>query len=429
MGNILLISQFMGYKYAPVGSLYVANALEKAGYSVSLTDSSKGTEEVLKIIDDIKPLFVGLSVFTTPTIQKMIEISKVIKQETAFPVVWGGVHPTILYSQCLQEDFIDYVIRGEGEELIVQLAKDLERRERLEWRSRSSAEFIKNLDVYEPSWHLIEGKDCLYDESHSVRSSINERKKESIFYYFVTSRGCPFKCAFCYNTVMHRSKWRGHSVNWVKKQIQYLIDNYNIDGIGFWDDNFLADKRRAMEIIEYLRANDIAFLCESRAATVDESLVRKLKECNCLQLFIGGESGSPKILKSIIQKIITLDDVLRAAELGNKYNLPIRISFMFGLPGETIEDMMMTKSLILRLLKYPNVSISGPKMYTPYPGTKLFNESVKRGFTPPLTTLGWKDIHRASSIEYLPWFKEELERNNISIEELFYEIKACTEEE
>ncbi len=420
--NVLLIHHHWGTEYAPIGPLYIADSLEREGYNVTFIDSRTQADDVLKIVEEIQPLFVAQSVFTTPTIHKVVDIAQIIKQNTNVPIVWGGVHPTILAEQCLQEPFIDYVIKGsEGEDLIIQLAKDLEQGRNLNQRLRENPAFIRDLDKLQPAWHLVDSSKFLYKEEHSVRGDI-QYSRNRVFYYMTTSRGCPFRCTFCYITTVHKSTWRPHSVEWAKKQVQYLKDTHDIDGIGFWDDFFLVDVRRALAITDFLRQNDIGFMCESRATILTDSLMQRLKENNCMQLFIGGESGSPRTLK-LIRKDAMPHDFIRAAELGNKYNIPIRISFMFGIPGETVEDMMMTKDLILKLLDYPNVSISGPKLYTPYPGTPSYDDAIRMGFVPPSNTARWKDIHRTTNINLLPWFKTEIEKHGTSKEELFLEIR------
>ncbi|MBI3231787.1 MAG: B12-binding domain-containing radical SAM protein [Candidatus Doudnabacteria bacterium] len=418
--NVLLVSQNKGYKYSPMGTLFVADAMEKAGYNVTLLDSSVPIKTVMDTVSDIDPVFVGETVYTTPTIFQMIDIAKAIKSETNIPIVWGGVHPTLLASQCIKEEYVDYVVIGEGEKTIVDLANSFSNGapEKKIWASN---EFIKDLDKYAPAWHLVDGNQYVYTEEHSVRGNL-EKTRKRVFYYMITSRGCPYRCAFCYVNAVHRSTWRPQSVQWVKNQLDYIDKNYDIDGIGFWDDFFLIDVRRALSIVEYMKSKEIGFMCETRATLLTDSFMKKLKENGCMQLFIGGESGSPRVLK-MIKKEITPADLIKAAELGYKHDIPVRISFMFGIPGEKFEDMIQTKELIIKLLEYPNVSISGPKLYTPYPGTELYDTALKYGFTPPVSTLGWKDIHRQTNLEYLPWFKKELEENGIGKDDIFLDIK------
>jgi anaerobic magnesium-protoporphyrin IX monomethyl ester cyclase len=427
--NILLVNQFKGYEYAPVGTLFVAGALERAGYDVTLMDSRAGAAAINDKIAALEPLYVGLTVYTTPTLYQMADISEAIKAEhPTVPIAWGGIHPTILPDQCMKEPFIDHVLAGgEGELTSVQLAEFLEKKISGNHTNGhvpkiiQSDGFIKNIDDYEPAWHLVDCSKFLFKEEHSVRGT-GKKLRERIFYYMVTSRGCPYRCTFCYVTYVHKSRWRPHSIAWVKKQLNYLMEHTKLDGIGFWDDFFLVDLKRAEEIMKFLGEHDVGFMCESRASVLKEEFVQKLKKYNCMQVFIGGESGSPKTLE-FIKKDLTREDILSAAETCNKHELPARVSFMFGIPTEKLEDMMLTKDLILKLMKYPYVSISGPKLYTPYPGTPLYEEAIKHGFIPPKDTRGWKYMHRQTNIELLPWFKKVLVENNIKKEDIFLEIK------
>jgi len=418
--NILLVSQNKGYRYAPMGTLYIADALEKAGFSVTLMDSSDPLKKIVDKVSELDPLFVGETVYTTPTIFQMIDIAQAVKKETKTPVVWGGVHPTILPHQCINENFIDYIVIGEGERAVVDLAKSFSSGPPLK-KIWTTTDFIKDLDKHAPAWHLIDGSNYIYTEEHSVRGAL-EKTRKRVFYYMVTSRGCPYRCSFCYINAVHNSTWRPHSLEWVKTQIDYLHGNYDIDGIGFWDDFFLIDVRRAIAITDYMKTKGVGFMCETRATLLTDSFMKKLSENGCMQLFVGGESGSPRVLK-LIKKEITPSDIIKAAELGYKHDIPIRVSFMFGIPGEKLEDMIQTKELIIKLLDYPNVSISGPKLYTPYPGTELYDAAVQHGFVPPTTTVGWKDIHRQTNMGFLPWFKKELEENGVAKEDIFLDIK------
>ena len=89
-----------------------------------------------------------------------------------------------------------------------------------------------------------------------------------------------------------------------------------------------------------------------------------------------------------------------------------------GFPGETIEELRMTHNLIKKLREFSNVSISGPKIFTPYPKTPLWEKSLKFGFEPPKTTLEWKHINRYTNPEKLPWLKKEMEKEKLSLKEL-----------
>ena len=406
--------------YPPIGPLYIADALEQAGFEVFICGSSESNTDFLKLVLEVNPLFVGFSAFTWPTISDMVDKSKLIKRNfSSIPVVWGALHPTFMADPCLVEEYIDYIILGEGEVSIVEFAKDLAENSNLLDKCYGGWNLLPDLDNFKPAWHLINLRDFIFDSSHSVRGDTNSSSKASrIFYYLVTSRGCLYDCTFCYNSVRPKKPWRGHSFDWVKEQVLFLKREVNIDCVGFWDDLFFGDRERAIKIVEFLAENNIKFLCEDRADRLDDNFAKWLKDKGCLQIFIGAESGSDRVLR-LMRKRITAADIRRAAEITNRYRLPARFAFIYGFPGEAFEDMLQTKRLIEEISRYPNVSISGPKLYTPVPGAQSYNVALQFGFPEPSTTEEWKNIHRSSDLKYLPWFEKELQKNKVNPSFLF----------
>jgi len=348
----------------------------------------------------------------------MVDKSKLLKENTRIPIVWGGIHPTFVPKGCLAEDFIDYVIAGEGEVETVRLAQDLSCNVNRDVEYRF-AKTLTRLDDYKPAWHLVRIGEYLFDASHSVRGNCTaSAKAKRIFYYLMTSRGCPFDCTFCYNSHRPKKPWRGHSADWVKEQILFLEHELAIDGVGFWDDFFLGNRKRAVDIIEFLHQHGIKFLCEARASDLNDAFTAWLKEMGCLQVFVGAESGSDRVLR-MINKKITVEQILEAAEITHRHDLPTRFSFIYGFPEEKMEEMLQTKALIERLSRYPHVSISGPKLLTPYPGCLIFEKAIDNGFVMPRSTVEWANINRFTDLKYLPWLAKELQAHGMTLGDLF----------
>ncbi|NIM55129.1 MAG: hypothetical protein GTO15_10985, partial [Pseudomonas stutzeri] len=253
--------------YPPVGLLYVADALEQAGYGVHLFKSDMEHCEFISTLLELDPLFVGFSVHTYPSLTEMIVLSK-LTHNLGYKVVWGGNHPTCLPAECYAEEYIDEVVIGDAETQIFSMARSIANNAPY-WRNDLSC--VTDLDAYKPAWHLVKLENYLYPASHSVRGGGDGAQR--IFYYLMTSRGCPYSCAFCYNSRLPKQPWRAHSAAWVMDQVAYLKRELDIDGIGFWDDFFLGDRRRAVAILGYLKAQGIRFLCEARASDLDAHFV------------------------------------------------------------------------------------------------------------------------------------------------------------
>ena len=395
-------------RYPPLGLLYVGDALNKEGYNVDIHHCTK--DQILDLARHIAkrdPLFVGFSVVTGFSTRYSLEMSREIKRRSDTPIVWGGPHPTLLPEQCLSEPWIDLVVLGEGEETSVELARALEKKTDLnnvrgigykkEGKTRLTPRrpFIKDLDKYRLNWELIEVKNYLYEHIEGYRRVLS----------YVSSRGCPHRCGFCYNLVANRRRWRSHSPEFTIRDIERLREDYGIDAIRFYDDNFFANKKRAEKI---LRTINLPWFGEVRIDYVDEPLAKLMKETNCTDLLIGAESGSNRLL-DLMQKDLTVSQTLRGARKLAEHKIHTCFSFILGLPTETWNETQKTIDLLLRIDEiHPDTTFTvGP--YLPFPGTPLYQLAAKEGFKTPERTEGWEILDRKEGPfrqETLPWIDQ-----------------------
>jgi len=412
MNNRIFLVQFkLEYKAPPLGLLYIADALEKSGFAVKLFYvNSNEVENVSRQILAEKPLFAGLSCFTSHALKPSILLSKMIKKSNQrIPIVWGGIHASLFPEECLNEDYIDMVVIGEGEKNIVRLAENLkfcrslENIEGIGYKVGKkqfitpAGVFYDNLDEYEPAWKHINLEDCLKED-------FGRKRVISL----ITSRGCPFNCAFCWNINFYKRRWRGISARKIIEQINHLKKNHKIDGVIFEDSNFLIDKKKVFQIVHNIM---IDWGASVRAEALNDEVMAVFKENGCKFLFVGAESGSQKML-DLMHKDIKVKDIINAARLCEKYDIIGRFSFMAGFPGETESDLFNTMDLITQLVdKYKRVKIFGPKLFTPYPGTEFYEKAIELGFKPPAELKNWADFTRNRC--HLPWVK-----NKAAIESL-----------
>lgn len=410
MADIYLIKlepDYKGYKIAPpFGVLYLASALEKEGFTVKLYHERGTPENMRYIIDEIlkrKPLFVGISTLTGLSLTPSIIVSKRIKRKSNIPVIWGGLHPTMLPEQTLNNENIDLVVLGEGEVTIVELTKALAEkglepdtlkdikgigyRENGHIKINPTRPIITNLDRYSPAWHLLDIEKYFYKGSYfysHLGSSVSDYKIAGI----ITSRGCPGRCGYCYNQFVNKRTFRAHSAKKVIRDIESLRINYNVSAIVFEDDCLFTDKNRAIEIIREIQMPWSASIRAMYLARWGEEFIKELKTYNCVELRIGAESGSQRIL-DIMQKDIKVEDIYRSAELCLKYNISVLMGFMCGIPGETWSDMLKTFQLIDDLERMGATVASGPALFCPYPGTPLYDLAKEKGFEPPQKIEDW----------------------------------------
>jgi len=388
-------------KILPLGILSVGSALKRSGYDVELYNiNEKDIDVTIVEIIDKDPLFIGLSVMTGIQTRHSAEFSIRIKSKKNIPIVWGGIHPSLLPEQCLSENYIDYVIISEGEKSILELTEKLASNMPMSGVLgvgykvdnqpviNESRPFISNLDDYRLDFSLLDLKKYVFPLG---------KYKRVIAYK--ASRGCPYNCSFCYNNSFNNNKWRTWSINAVIEDIEYLKDVCNIDAVKFYDDNFFVDKDRAIEILSKI---DLPAHVEIRIDTITDDLAQQLKSFKIFDMLIGVESGSNRMLE-LIDKRFTVNMILNGVRVISKYDLPASYSAIVGLPTETKEEFESTIDLFYDIyLIHPKAGFT-LGAYLPYPGSKMYDFAIKNGFKPPVKTIDWGNIDRFRKDFSSPW--------------------------
>ncbi len=389
-------------KILPIGILSVGSALKKHGFDVELININEN--EIDRTVDYVisqNPRYVGFSVMTGRQTRHSAVMSKKLKERANIKIMWGGIHPSLLPEQCLGENYIDFVVVGEGEETAVEFSRKLKSGERLDdilglgykengtVKINPSRPMIKNLDDWPLDFSLIDLENYIFRLD----------KFERVIAY-KASRGCPFNCAFCYNRAFNQSRWRAWSIEKVVADIEFLKKNYRIDAVKFYDDNFFVDKNRALEI---LRRIDLPVHLEVRIDMIDEPIARALKKSQAFDLLIGIESGSDRLLK-LINKNFTVERLVAGVKILAKYDVPASYSVIVGLPTETKEEFEATIDLLYKIYKiHPRAAAFSLGAYMPYPGSLMYDFAVKQGFKPPTKTEDWGKIDRFRKDFSTPW--------------------------
>jgi anaerobic magnesium-protoporphyrin IX monomethyl ester cyclase len=403
----------LGSKLPPLGLLSLAAFLREKGHEVFLIDAlNKGISppEVVERVHQIDPDFVGITA-TTSFIASAHQCAQAIKNR--FPKITtliGGSHISAMPVQTIEEfPGFDLGVVGEGEETLLELVDHPE----MDYRQIEGIVFreqgrpvqterrapIRDLDQLPfPSLDLLEGFPHLYQPTPN-----NYQKKPVVS--LVTSRGCPFSCTFCDQSVFgHRV--RAFSPQYVVRMIQYYQEQYGIREVSFYDDLFTYNKKRLLDFVgELSRAGvQMTWSCESRIDTVSEDSLKIMKESGCWQISDGIETGSQKIL-DYFNKRISVRDIEKAVRLTHRAGMRVRAYLIVGAPPETQETIAETKDLI-RSLPIDDLHIS---FFAPIPGSQAFKDIIGEGIVP------WKnmDLYR---VGYTP--------PGISAEELQAAVKG-----
>jgi radical SAM superfamily enzyme YgiQ (UPF0313 family) len=399
----------------PLGLLAVATPLDSAGYRVKIIDQQIEPQWEKLLLAELKknPLCVGITCMTGPQIWHALEASMTVKQNTNVPVIWGGVHASLLPQQTLENENVDMVVQGEGEETFLELVRAL--------GNRSSLNNVKGI------WYKDNGQ----ISANCPRPFVDLNEQPPLAYHLLdinkylerefddrllrtfTSRGCNYNCTFCYNTNFNLGKWRVLTAEETVKRIKSIVDTYCIKGIMFCDDNFFGNILRVREILEgFMREglNLVLYKLDIRADTLfnlDDDFLKLLKRSGCQTMNIGLESGSERIL-SLIKKKITISQILTINKRLRTLGIIPKYTFMMGYPTETREELQETVSLILRLIKENPEAMKSLHIYAPFPGTELFELAIQHGLQVPQRLEDWIPFN--FRMVNLPWLSQERKR-------------------
>ena len=369
----------------PLGLSYVAAALEKAGFKIEMLDNyllQKPIDDVKQMISRLNPEIVGITC-SSASYPRCVETAKAVKEALPFcKVVVGGWHPSYMPDSMLQHPEIDYVVMGEGERAMTELATCITKGEDAEavaqiagvaYRHegkivKTTQEFIKDLDeVPFPARHLL--------PMHLYEREIPFLKAKP-FDTMNVVRGCPFNCAYCETRRLWGQMCRAFSPRRVVDEIKHMGTNYGTKGIYFVGDNFTINKKRTIELCELIRKSklDIEWVCDTRADMVSRDLLKSMKEAGCRTIWFGVESGSPRILEKL-NKGITNEQTNQAFKLCREEGIQIACSFILGIPGETVEDMKVTYKFAKKL----DPDWCQFNVFVAVPGSGLYDEVMQKG--------------------------------------------------
>lgn len=397
-GRVVLVYPLTGIDvpgvsvFLPLSIMTVGGALEANGFEVELLDmrTDPHWEKTLRTAVSNGPLYVGISAMTGRQIHFGLKAAEAVrKADATIPLVWGGIHAEVLPEETLADALVDVVAVGDGDTAAVDIARAI---------AGGEAESVLGKVVLR---HAGEGRSSL--DQHPVDLTrldtapyITPIVHRATGLAHVTSRGCPHHCGYCYNQAVHGAKWRSDSAEAVLAHLEQIA-RLGIGGVIFFDDNFFVNRKRVERIARGIieRGLSFAIKADCRADYIvryDIEFLRLIRSAGFQLLYIGAESGSDHMLEAI-DKGEDVETTLKANRKLAEADIRPHYSFMCGLPGETVDDMRATISLMKQLkTEHPGAYLSPVKAYVPYPGTSLFEVAKRAGFAPPTSLAGWSEF-------------------------------------
>lgn len=386
--------------YIPNGLLWVAAVLREQGFDVQVYDRNADDRDLAALLKELSPRIVGVSVLTGGVILDAIHVSQVTRDVLpSAQIVWGGLHPTLFPNHVLAETYVDYIVMGEGEYPMRELAAYL-------LHGKGTLSGINNIGFrVDGKVQLTPLRDFIdMDGLPMPAFDLIPMEKYFIFRPYarrtvcvMSSRGCPFNCTFCYNKKVNRGRWRGMSAKKLLELVTFFKSRYNATGFLFHDDNFDANAERLREFCRLLIEGNVGITWEhfSRVNYAERDRLQLEQKAGCRMIAYGLESGSERILK-IVKKGQTVAQIENAIRLCAEVGISTGVGSIIGYPFETEDDLNET----LRLFEKLRPTHIFTTIYNPYPGSELYDYVIEKGlFKEPSTLERQGQIYAVGNVE------------------------------
>ena len=390
--------------FPPIGIMSLSAVLKRAGHECVMFDQANPETPNNVIIEEIRrqrPALVGLSFLSTTSYPYAKILARQIRAvDPNVRLAFGGVFATLNAGLVkLQTPEVDFVCRGDGEQLILDLLERLDDPETvpgLTWMKGTQVvnnpdrPTERNLD----QWPFPDRESLPLDFIESMPLDVPAVLSMERFTTMQTSRGCPWPCVFCDIPMFNDGKWRFRSPEHVLEEFKYL-QNLGYGSVYFVDDHFLLKAKRIEAICRGIIDSGITIQwgVEGRVDSVCQHLFPIMAEAHCRTIMFGVESGSQKVLDRL-KKEQTLEEVESAVTNAKKAGIEIVHGFfVVGNPDETVEDMRATFDFASRL----RLDTFGFNRLCVYRGTPLWQEYVQRGIVNDATD--WYKYFKCSEID------------------------------
>ncbi len=392
---------------------YILAGVKQEGFTVRYVDMEACLITVERLLDFVvqnRPLLVGFTAVTT-TVKAAARVANRIKEKCPDVLTClGGVHATMIPGETLEEfPVFDFIVRGEGEEVIPEVLRRIRRRAPfhdvpgvlVRGKDDLTSARVRDLDSLPfPAWEEFDLFRYPGVDLHRTRRELP----------IITARGCPYDCCFCCRQPgMRQVRYR--SVASIIEELTRNVEQFGAEATLFVDETFTINRRLTTEICEALLARGfhrrMRWSCSTRVDAADAETFKLMKRAGCYDVFFGFESGDDRLLE-IAGKRITTAQMREAVRRAREAGLAVHGCFILGLPGETEQTIEkawhLAKELDLRGVSFP--------IAVPFPGTRLWDMANRGEYGLRILSRNWDD--------YGKQYPGVLEQGDLTIEKLLY---------
>jgi anaerobic magnesium-protoporphyrin IX monomethyl ester cyclase len=370
----------------PQGILLISSLLKQAGHQVSLAVATE--EDPLQVALRLRPDVVGYTVYTGSHPWYLDLNQRIRAQLPGIFSIFGGPHPTF-FPEMIEQESVDGLCIGEGEYATLELMNALEwngdgvrltRPGILNWWFKLNGEVVRN-----PLRPLLTGEElgALPFSDREMLYAAHRQSRRTKIKPFITGRGCPYDCAFCFNKAYsdlyggQGRRFRRRSVDNVLRELKEVTSRYNVRFVLFMDDTFILQDRWLQEFMPRYKAEiDLPFWCQVRANLVTEEKVALFRDAGCVSVSFGLEAGNDRLRNAVLNRNMSREEILGAAEMLRRHGVAFMTNNMLGLPTGTLETDLETLELNAQCRPaYANVFL-----FQPYPKTALGEWAYEHGW-------------------------------------------------
>jgi anaerobic magnesium-protoporphyrin IX monomethyl ester cyclase len=369
----------------PLGMLYIATYLRENGVDVSIIDEAAQGYSLKGTVDWVKkenPDILGFSTCSSSGRKAALIAEKVKQENPGIVTVFGNFFATFNAERILKKyPFVDMIVRGEGEQTSLELAKCLEKngdlKKVLGINFRNNGQIISTPDrplIKDIDSIPFPDREMLDAEYHNTTAGLVVAPKK--FSGFLSSRGCVFKCRFCGCRRLARNLWRSRSVDNIMEEL-HLLSSQGYKQFLFVDDNFTLNPKRVINLCQRLKKEkvDIEFFAEGRVDNCPQNMLQEMERANCKMIYFGIENATQKVL-DYYDKRTTPQQAEDASKKARKVGIDVIVaSFILGAPNETRKEIQNT----LKFAQKIRVDIPQFNILATFPGTDIWEELKMQG--------------------------------------------------
>ncbi len=397
----------------PLSLLAIGSALDRREVEVRIIDARLEEDALGRVLEAAEgALCLGVTALTGAPLTDALRVSRAAKARFPhLPVVWGGWHPSLFPEETLREPSIDVTVQGQGEVTFREIVTRLRAGESLEGVAGATVR-VGDRIVRGGSRPLAD-MDALPAHDYGlipVERYFAAKGRRQLDY--ISSAGCPFRCAFCADPFVYQRKWAAVGPERMGEEIEALWRRYRFSELAFQDETFFTYRQRVTRIAEQFLARGLDFkwtatLRADQAVRLTEETFALCVRSGLDRAMIGVESGSQAML-DWMQKDVRVEQVIESAEMCARHGVGAIFPFIVGFPNET-EDSVSASFELIKRLRSMSPRFETPIFYfKPYPGSRITEEVVAAGFQLPETVEGWADFDFIGSSG--PWVSPEKKR-------------------